>query len=190
MVLHNETIISLSRLPLSQLAVWLRQLSVHLSPAESQVAAPLLADLQTRLEHLLEVGVSYLTLERTSPSLSAGEAQRLRLASLLGSPLTGVLYVFDEPTLGLHPRDTLPLLSLLRRLRDLGNTVLVIEHDPQFIAAADHIIDLGPGAGKHGGQVVVSGPPAQLARKQDNSAAEIKCEKGRILFAILLGINP
>ena len=161
-VLHNETIISLSRLPLSQLAVWLRQLSVHLSPAESQVAAPLLADLQTRLEHLLEVGVSYLTLERTSPSLSAGEAQRLRLASLLGSPLTGVLYVFDEPTLGLHPRDTLPLLSLLRRLRDLGNTVLVIEHDPQFIAAADHIIDLGPGAGKHGGQVVVSGPPSKV----------------------------
>ena len=111
----------------------------------------------------MEVGAGYLTLERASPSLSAGEAQRLRLAALLGSGLSGVLYVFDEPTIGLHQRDTRRLIGVLRRLRDLGNTVLVIEHDLEMIAAADYVVDFGPGAGKHGGQVVAAGTPAEVA---------------------------
>ena len=111
----------------------------------------------------MEVGAGYLTLERASPSLSAGEAQRLRLAALLGSGLSGVLYVLDEPTIGLHQRDTLRLIGFLRRLRDLGNTVLVIEHDLELIRAADYVVDIGPGAGKHGGQVVAAGTPADIA---------------------------
>ena len=123
----------------------------------------LLVALHEGIARLVEVGAGYLTLERASPSLSAGEAQRLRLASLLGSWLSGVLYVFDEPTIGLHHRDTHRLIAVLRRLRDLGNTVLVIEHDLDMIAAADYVIDFGPGAGKHGGQVVAAGTPAEVA---------------------------
>ncbi len=102
-------------------------------------------------------------MERASPSLSAGEAKRLRMASLLGSGLSGVLYVFDEPTIGLHARDTHRLIGFLRRLRDLGNTVLVVEHDLELIAAADYVVDFGPGAGKHGGQIVATGTPAEVA---------------------------
>jgi excinuclease ABC subunit A len=115
------------------------------------------------IARLVEVGAGYLTLERSSPTLSTGEAQRLRLASLLGSGLSGVLYVFDEPTIGQHHRDTHRLIDVLRRLRDLGNTVLVIEHDREMIAAADYMVDFGPGAGKHGGQVVAAGTPDEVA---------------------------
>lgn len=111
---------------------------------------------------LVEVGAGYLALDRSAPTLSAGEAQRLRLASLLGSELSGLLYIFDEPTIGLHQRDTHRLLDVLRRLRDLGNSILVIEHDLETIAAADYVIDFGPGAGKHGGNVVAAGTPADI----------------------------
>ena len=112
-----------------------------------QVTEPVVDDLRERVRRLIDVGVGYLTLERATPSLSAGEAQRLRLAALLGSGLTGVLYVLDEPTIGLHPADTARLVGVLRRLRDLGNTVLVIEHDLDVLRAADHVIDVGPGGG-------------------------------------------
>src|SRR5437764_7691326 len=129
------------------------------------IAEPILVDLSERITRLVEVGAGYLPLERPSPTLSAGEAQRLRLASLLGSPLSGMLYVFDEPTIGLHHRDTRRLIAVLRRLRDFGNTVLVIEHDLEMIAAADYVVDFGPGAGKHGGQVVAAGTPAEVAEQ-------------------------
>ena len=119
-----------------------------------------MTDLRERVRRLVEVGLGYLTLERGTPSLSAGEAQRLRLAALLGSGLTGVLYVLDEPTIGLHPRDTPRLINMLRALRDLGNTVLVIEHDLEMIAAADWVVDFGPGGGRDGGQIVAQGTPA------------------------------
>ncbi len=112
----------------------------------------------------MEVGLGYLTLERSSPSLSAGEARRLRLAALLGSGLTGVLYVLDEPTIGLHPRDSQRLMGLLRQLRDLGNTVLLVEHDLEVMQAADWLVDLGPGGGRLGGQVVAQGRPAEVAQ--------------------------
>src|ERR1700680_3292247 len=127
------------------------------------IAEPILVYLSERITRLVEVGAGYLTLERSSPTLSAGEAQRLRLASLLGSGLSGGLYVFDEPTIGLHHRDTRRLIDVLRRLRDLDNTVLVIEHDLEMITAADYVVDFGPGAGKHGGQVVAAGTPAEVA---------------------------
>ena len=133
---------------------------------EMLIAEPILDDLHERIGRLVEVGVGYLTLERASPTLSAGEAQRLRLAALLGSGLTGVLYVLDEPTIGLHPRDTPRLIDVLRRLRDLGNTVLVIEHDLEMIRAADYLVDFGPGAGKHGGQIVAAGTPDGSGRSR------------------------
>src|SRR5579884_502784 len=160
---NGQNIIALSRLPLSGLGTWLGGLPAVLSTDEMLVAEPILVDLSVGITRLVEVGAGYLTLERSSPSLSAGEAQRLRLASLLGSELSGVLYVFDEPTIGLHSRDTRRLIDVLRRLRDLGNTVLVIEHDLDMIAGADYVVDFGPGAGKHGGQVVAAGTPAEIA---------------------------
>ena len=159
----GETLIALSRLPLTTLADWLDHLPEVLSPAEMQVAEPIITDLHERVRRLVNVGVGYLTMERSSPSLSPGEAHRLRLAALLGSGLTGVLYVLDEPTIGLHPRDTGLVIRALRGLRDLGNSVLVVEHDPEVIRAADYIVDLGPGAGRFGGSVVAAGTPDEVA---------------------------
>ncbi len=164
--LSGQNIIALARLPLSDLAAWLDTLPARLDPDERRIAEPILPDLSERITRLVEVGAGYLTCERSSPTLSAGEAQRLRLASLLGSELSGVLYVFDEPTIGLHARDTRRLINVLYRLRDLGNTVLVIEHDLEVIAAADHVVDFGPGAGKHGGEVVAAGTPRELAAQR------------------------
>jgi excinuclease ABC subunit A len=160
---NGQTIVALSRLPLTELGLWLDGLSAVFSPDERQVAEPVLNDLQQRINRLVEVGAGYLALERATPSLSAGESQRLRLASLLGSGLSGVLYVFDEPTIGLHPRDTRRIINVLRSLRDLGNTVLVIEHDLEVIASADFVVDFGPGGGRDGGQVVALGTLAEVA---------------------------
>ena len=162
-LVNGETIVTLSRLSLDDLDVWLSALPTALSADESLVAEPVLRALRVGLARLREVGAGYLTVERGTPSLSAGEAQRLRLANLLDSSLSGLLYVFDEPTIGLHHRDTRRLIGALRRLRDLGNTVLVIEHDLEMIAAADYVVDFGPGAGKHGGRVVAAGTPAEVA---------------------------
>ena len=136
------------------------------------IARPILDDLHQRIGRLLDVGVGYLTLERTSPTLSAGEAQRLRLAALLGSGLTGVLYILDEPTIGLHPRDTQRLIDVLRRLRDLGNTVLVVEHDLELIRAADYMVDFGPGAGRSGGEIVAAGRPAEIVHLAGSLTAD------------------
>lgn len=170
--INGETIVALSRLPLADLGAWLDDLPPRLSSLEWKVAEPVLADLRERIARLVEVGAAYLALERASPSISAGEAQRLRLAALLGSSLSGMLYIFDEPTIGLHPRDTRRLIQVLRRLRDLENTVLVIEHDLEVIAAADYVVDFGPGAGKHGGQVVAAGTPAEIAGQPGSLTGE------------------
>ncbi|HZD40966.1 MAG TPA: excinuclease ABC subunit UvrA, partial [Terriglobales bacterium] len=164
----DESIVKVSQLSLSALDSWLTTLPQRFTSAEMLLARPVLDNLQERVGHLLEVGVGYLTLERSSPTLSAGEAQRLRLAALLGSGLTGVLYVLDEPTIGLHSRDTHRLIDVLRRLRDLGNTVLVVEHDLELIEVADYLVDLGPGAGKYGGQIVATGTPAEVAQAKDS----------------------
>ena len=117
----------------------------------------MLEEIRDRLRFLNEVGLEYLTLDRLSSTLSGGEAQRIQLATSLGSRLVGTLYVLDEPSIGLHSRDTARLIHILKSLRDLGNTILVVEHDPEVMATADEILDLGPGAGEHGGKLVASG---------------------------------
>ena len=164
----GESIVTVSQLPLNELDTWLKSLPQHFTAQEMLLARPILDDLYERVGRLLEVGVGYLSLERSSPTLSAGEAQRLRLASLLGSGLTGVLYILDEPTIGLHSRDTHRLINVLRRLRDLGNTVLVVEHDLDLIKAADYLVDIGPGAGKHGGKIVAAGTPDEVSKMKDS----------------------
>ncbi|GAB2876354.1 excinuclease ABC subunit UvrA [Streptomyces deserti] len=163
---HGLTIVEAARLPLTELAAWLTGLREQSAGQEWLFAEPVVADLEERVRRLVDVGVGYLTLEQSTPSLSAGETQRLRLAALLGSGLTGVLYVLDEPTIGLHPSDTARLIAVLRRLRDLGNTVLVIEHDLDVLRAADHVVDVGPGAGRDGGRIVAAGTPQEVARTE------------------------
>ncbi|MGW8400558.1 excinuclease ABC subunit UvrA [Streptomyces lydicus] len=157
------TLVDAARLPFDALAGWLDALRGRVAAEERLLAEPVVADLQERVRRLVDVGVGYLTSEQPTPSLSAGEAQRLRLAALLGSGLTGVLYVLDEPTIGLHPADSARLIEVLCRLRDLGNTVLVIEHDLDVLRAADHVVDVGPGAGRDGGRIVAQGTPAEVA---------------------------
>jgi excinuclease ABC subunit A len=130
--------------------------------ARAQIAAEILKEVRTRLGFLLNVGLDYLTLDRVAGSLSGGEAQRIRLASQLGSELSGVMYVLDEPSIGLHQRDNLRLIATLRRLRDLGNSVIVVEHDKETIESADHVVDFGPGAGRRGGHVIAAGTPEQI----------------------------
>ncbi|MFD5160419.1 excinuclease ABC subunit UvrA [Streptomyces hawaiiensis] len=163
---HGLGIVEAARLPLGELAAWLGGLRGRVSPDEWLFVEPVVADLAERVGRLVDVGVGYLTLDQSTPSLSAGETQRLRLAALLGSGLTGVLYVLDEPTIGLHPSDTERLIRVLRRLRDLGNTVLVIEHDLDVLKAADHVVDVGPGAGRDGGRIVAEGTPEEVARTE------------------------
>jgi len=136
---------------------WVEQLPAHLSPREMTIAAQVLKEIRSRLGFLRGIGLDYITIDRASATLSGGEAQRIHLATQIGSGLTGVLYVCDEPTVGLHPADDSRLIATLERLRDLGNTVLVVEHDEAMMRAADHIIDIGPGAGKWGGEVVATG---------------------------------
>jgi excinuclease ABC subunit A len=138
--------------------------ALHLTDREAIIAERILREIQDRLRFLHDVGVGYLTLGRSAATLSGGEGQRIRLATQIGSNLTGVLYVLDEPSIGLHQRDNRKLLATLARLRDLGNTVIVVEHDEETIRAADYVIDLGPGAGEHGGEVIFQGAPADLLK--------------------------
>ena len=139
---------------------------LQLTPVESSIAARILKEIRERLTFLDNVGVGYLTLSRAAATLSGGEAQRIRLATQIGSSLMGVLYILDEPSIGLHQRDNARLLATLKRLRDLGNTVIVVEHDEETIRAADHIVDMGPGAGEHGGHVVAQGTATQVMRSK------------------------
>ncbi len=143
---------------------WFLELAPKLTAKQREIAARILKEINERLGFLDNVGLSYLTLNRTSGTLSGGESQRIRLASQIGSGLTGVLYVLDEPSIGLHQRDNDRLLKTLTRLRDLGNTVLVVEHDEDAIRAADHLVDMGPGAGAHGGTVIAEGTPDEVMR--------------------------
>ncbi|MGB7537818.1 MAG: excinuclease ABC subunit UvrA [Anaerolineales bacterium] len=142
--------------------------NLELSSEQSQIAGELLKEIVARLEFLMNVGLHYLTLERSAPSLSGGEGQRIRLASQIGSGLVGVMYILDEPSIGLHARDNRRLLESLIRLRDLGNTVIVVEHDRETIEAADHVVDFGPGAGILGGRIVASGKPKDIARNPES----------------------
>jgi excinuclease ABC subunit A len=153
---------------------------LKLKPHEQQIAQGALREIERRLSFLLNVGLDYLTLNRAGPTLSGGEAQRVRLATQLGSELSGVMYVLDEPSIGLHQRDNRRLIQTLERLRDLGNTVVVVEHDEDTIRAADYVVDFGPGAGHLGGEVLFSGPPEALARSARGLTAQYLSGKRRI----------
>jgi excinuclease ABC subunit A len=156
----GRSIAEVCALPIGEMAKLL--LSLELSDRDRQIAGRILKEVNARLGFLLDVGLDYLTLDRASATLAGGEAQRIRLATQIGSGLVGVLYVLDEPSIGLHQRDNHRLLETLLRLRDLGNTLIVVEHDEDTIRSADWVVDIGPGAGEHGGRIVVSGPLAEL----------------------------
>src|SRR5690606_13564742 len=147
---------------------WFAALNDQLTPKQKEIAVRILKEINDRLRFLVDVGLDYLSLGRASGTLSGGESQRIRLASQIGSGLTGVLYVLDEPSIGLHQRDNDRLLETLKRLRDLGNTVLVVEHDEDAIRTADHVIDMGPGAGVHGGAVIAEGTPQDIMSSESS----------------------
>ncbi len=151
-----------ARMSVAEAAAWFSDLERHLKPQAREIAQRILKEINERLRFLRDVGLEYLTLSRASATLSGGESQRIRLASQIGSGLTGVLYVLDEPSIGLHQRDNARLLETLKRLRDLGNTVIVVEHDEEAIRSADYLVDMGPGAGTHGGEVVAAGLPERV----------------------------
>ena len=162
----NQSIHDITALPIEKAHEFFQQLS--LDPKERDIASRVLKEIRERLGFLKSVGVDYLTLDRSSATLAGGEDQRIRLATQISSGLAGVLYVLDEPTIGLHQRDNLLLLNNLRRLKNLGNTVLVVEHDPVTILSSDHVVDMGPGAGMKGGEVVFQGTPEQLMKNKDS----------------------
>ena len=159
---------------------WFKNLNNSLDPRQLKIAEHILKEINERLNFLLNVGLDYLTLSRESGTLSGGEAQRIRLASQIGSGLTGVLYVLDEPSIGLHQKDNVKLISALKRLRDLGNTVIVVEHDTETMENADHIIDLGPEAGSKGGQVVAEGTIDEIIKNKDSITGKYLSNKFKI----------
>ena len=169
--LGGKSIAEVCHLPINETAEFLGTL--ELSAREKQIAERVLKEIQERLNFLLDVGLDYLSLDRPSGSLSGGEAQRIRLATQIGAGLVGVLYVLDEPSIGLHQRDNHRLIETLVRLKDLGNTLIVVEHDEDTIRVADWVVDIGPGAGEHGGQVVVSGPVQELLDHRDSSTGHV-----------------
>lgn len=176
--INNLSIAAVTTFSVTQALEWVE--NVNLNLRERQIAKLIIAEILTRLNFLKSVGLDYLTLSREAGSLSAGEAQRIRLASQIGSGLTGVLYILDEPTIGLHQKDNQKLINTLKSLRDLGNSVIVVEHDREMINQADTVIDFGPGAGEGGGQVVVSGTPAQVARNPKSITGKFLSGKRRI----------
>jgi excinuclease ABC subunit A len=153
----DRNIMDVTALPVTEALNWVEQLGDRISPRELAIARQVIKEIHARLGFLRDIGLSYLTLDRPSATLSGGEAQRIRLATQIGSGLSGVLYICDEPTVGLHPADGSRLIATLKRLRDLDNTIIIVEHDEAMMRAADHIIDMGPGAGKHGGEIVAAG---------------------------------
>ncbi|MCX6143429.1 MAG: excinuclease ABC subunit UvrA [Ignavibacteriales bacterium] len=160
--------------------------ALSLSPRQSEIARQILKEINQRLDFLLNVGLEYLTLNRTARTLSGGEGQRIRLATQIGTQLVGVLYILDEPSIGLHQRDNIKLISSLKSLRDLGNTIIVVEHDKETIESADYVIDLGPGAGEHGGYVVTSGSPKALKLRNEKLKSTGNGFDGQSLTALYL----
>src|SRR5207302_2992692 len=158
----DKTLFEVSGWPLRKTLDFYKNLK--LDGARGQVAERIVREIANRLEFLVNVGLDYLALERSAETLSGGEGQRIRLASQIGSGLTGVMYVLDEPSIGLHQRDNARLIETLKRLRDLGNSVIVVEHDEEAIEAADHVVDMGHGAGVHGGEIVAQGTPEDIMR--------------------------
>lgn len=160
--IHDKNIYELSCMDINELYDWMQQVNPFLSHKQGIIAAEILKEIRTRLKFLLDVGLEYLSLDRSSASLSGGESQRIRLATQIGSQLVNVLYILDEPSIGLHQRDNERLIKSLKELRDIGNTVIVVEHDKDMMLAADYVVDLGPKAGRLGGEVVFQGTPQKM----------------------------
>ena len=164
--IHDKNICELANMDINELYVWLENVTPHLDEKQQIIAAEILKELKSRLRFLLDVGLDYLSLNRTSVSLSGGESQRIRLATQIGSQLVNVLYILDEPSIGLHQRDNLRLINSLKKLRDTGNSVVVVEHDKDMMLASDYVIDMGPKAGRLGGEVVFQGTPKEMLRQE------------------------
>ena len=177
--IKDKNINELTNMPINKVKNWLEKL--ELNKTDSMIANPILKELDKRLQFLIDVGLEYLTLSRSAGTLSGGEAQRIRLATQIGSGLTGVLYILDEPSIGLHQRDNDKLLATLKKLRDLGNTVLVVEHDEDTMYAADQIIDIGPGAGVHGGHVIAQGTAEEIKQIPESITGQYLSGKKKIL---------
>ncbi len=169
--LAEKNIFEISSMDLRELAVWVSHLDDKFSKKQKSIAAEVIKEIRKRIQFLLDVGLDYLTLHRSSKSLSGGEAQRIRLATQIGAQLTGVLYILDEPSIGLHQRDNERLIDSLISLRDIGNTVIVVEHDKEMMERADHLIDLGPKAGRNGGEIIAQGTPQKLKQLQTVTSA-------------------
>src|SRR5690606_6121591 len=169
--IHEKNIGELVQMDIAELADWFADLPQHLDNKQQVIATEILKEITARLQFLLDVGLNYLNLNRSSKSLSGGEAQRIRLATQIGSQLVGVLYILDEPSIGLHQRDNERLIKSLESLRDIGNSVIVVEHDKDMIERADYVIDIGPKAGRFGGQIISKGTPKELL-KEDTITAQ------------------
>ncbi len=175
--INNKHISEVTEKSITEAQKWFKDLDKNLEPRELKIAEHILKEINERLNFLLNVGLDYLTLSRESATLSGGEAQRIRLASQIGSGLTGVLYVLDEPSIGLHQKDNVKLINALKRLRDLGNTVIVVEHDTETMENADHIIDLGPEAGSNGGKIVAQGDYNQILKNENSITGKYLANK-------------
>ena len=174
---NNKNIAELAAMDIIELSAWFKELSNHLSDKQKQISGEILKEINARLQFLVDVGLTYLSLNRSSKSLSGGEAQRIRLATQIGSQLVGVLYILDEPSIGLHQRDNEKLINSLVQLRDIGNSVIVVEHDKDMIERADHVIDIGPLAGKHGGEIISEGTPQELQQHNTLTADYLSGKK-------------
>ena len=175
--IDGRNIAELAQMDLEALAQWFGGLQERLSPRQRLIAKEILKEIRKRIGFMVEVGLGYLNLDRTMQTLSGGEAQRIRLATQIGTQLTNVLYILDEPSIGLHQRDNVKLITALKNLRDLGNTVLVVEHDRDMMLASDYILDIGPGAGRHGGQVVGAGTPEAFLQNGSTTSRFLKGEE-------------
>jgi excinuclease ABC subunit A len=162
--IDNKNIAELSEMGITELNQWFKNIEKRLNTKQNTIAKEVLKEIRTRISFLLDVGLDYLSLNRSSRTLSGGEAQRIRLATQIGSQLVGVLYILDEPSIGLHQRDNVRLINALKNLRDIGNSVIVVEHDKEMILAADHVIDIGPAAGIHGGKIIAQGTPKEILK--------------------------
>ncbi|QAA81433.1 excinuclease ABC subunit UvrA [Aequorivita sp. H23M31] len=167
---NGKNIAELAQMDILELAAWFKDLDKNLSETQRKIASEIIKEVRTRLQFLIDVGLTYLALDRGSKSLSGGEAQRIRLATQIGSQLVGVLYILDEPSIGLHQRDNERLIYSLQNLRDIGNSVLVVEHDKDMIESADYVIDIGPAAGRHGGEIVSVGSPDEIKNQKTLTA--------------------
>ncbi|MBQ5616615.1 MAG: excinuclease ABC subunit UvrA, partial [Bacteroidaceae bacterium] len=175
--LNGKNIHELASMDLAQLHDWLNELDAHLTDKQRSIATEIVKEIQSRIGFLLDVGLGYLSLNRASASLSGGEGQRIRLATQVGSQLVNVFYILDEPSIGLHPRDNDRLINSLKSLRDIGNTVIVVEHDRDIMLAADYVIDLGPKAGRKGGEIVFAGTPGQMLKGNTMTARFLNGEE-------------